>query len=336
MKLSELLSAYSIETEFSNDFEVHALAELDKATPNDISYIDQARYLKLLKDSKAGAVFIRKKESSKVPKRMQALIVDNPHLAFAKVSHAFKIPFFKNPQSVSEPKHFEKVTIMPNVMVGEGVEIGENSLIYPGVVIADGVKIGKNCVLYPRVILYQNTILEDNVTIHAGSVIGGDGFGYAHTALGEHVKIEHVGIVRIQKNVEIGANTAIDRAVFGETLIKEGVKIDNLVQIGHNCVLGEHSIVVSQVGLSGSTTTGRNVVFGGQVGIGGHLHVGEFTQIGGKSAVGKDLPPNTNFAGAIPAMEIHEWHHFLAHLRTNFRKQQKTSLLQKAKGFFKS
>ncbi|GHQ38984.1 UDP-3-O-acylglucosamine N-acyltransferase [Helicobacter pylori] len=336
MKLSELLSTYSIETEFSNDFEVHALAELDKATPNDISYIDQARYLKLLKDSKAGAVFIRKKESSKVPKRMQALIVDNPHLAFAKASHAFKIPFFKNPQSVSEPKHFEKVTIMPNVMIGEGVEIGENSLIYPGVVIADGVKIGKNCILYPRVILYQNTILEDNVTIHAGSVIGGDGFGYAHTALGEHVKIEHVGIVRIQKNVEIGANTAIDRAVFGETLIKEGVKIDNLVQIGHNCVLGEHSIVVSQVGLSGSTTTGRNVVFGGQVGIGGHLHVGEFTQIGGKSAVGKDLPPNTNFAGAIPAMEIHEWHHFLAHLRTNFRKQQKTSLLQKAKGFFKS
>ncbi|MBH0276017.1 UDP-3-O-(3-hydroxymyristoyl)glucosamine N-acyltransferase, partial [Helicobacter pylori] len=257
--------AYSIETEFSNDFEVHALAELDKATPNDISYIDQARYLKLLKDSKAGAVFIRKKESSKVPKRMQALIVDNPHLAFAKASHAFKIPFFKNPESVNESKYFEKVTIMPNVVIGEGVEIGENSLIYPGVVIADGVKIGKNCVLYPRVILYQNTILEDNVIIHAGSVIGGDGFGYAHTALGEHVKIEHVGIVRIQKNVEIGANTAIDRAVFGETLIKEGVKIDNLVQIGHNCVLGEHSIVVSQVGLSGSTTTGRNVVFGGQV-----------------------------------------------------------------------
>uniref|UniRef100_UPI000CF0F4B5 UDP-3-O-(3-hydroxymyristoyl)glucosamine N-acyltransferase n=1 Tax=Helicobacter bizzozeronii TaxID=56877 RepID=UPI000CF0F4B5 len=316
------------------DFEVAGIAPLEIATPNHLSYVDQKAYLKKLKDTKAGAIFIRAEFASKVPTSSLALISPNPHLAFAQVSDAFKRAMFARPIEPHPPKLAEGVVLMPGVVLGEDVEVGEGSVLMANVVVGDGVKIGAHCKIYPNVTIYQNTLIGDHVHIHANSVIGSDGFGYAHTAEGKHVKIEHTGIVRIDDHVEIGANTTIDRAVFGETHIKEGVKIDNLVQIGHNCVLGEHSIIVSQVGLSGSTTMGRNVVLGGQVGTGGHMHIGEFTQIGGKGAVGKDLPPHTNYAGAIPAMEIHEWHHFLATLR-RFAKKQKPSLIDKAKGLWK-
>ncbi|WP_163499339.1 UDP-3-O-(3-hydroxymyristoyl)glucosamine N-acyltransferase [Helicobacter suis] len=337
MTLQHLLKTYVLEITLPSnfkDFEVAGVAPLELATSEYISYVDQKSYVKKLKDTKAGAVFIRAEHANKVPSTSQALITENPHLAFALISDAFKTEIFANPHAQNSPKLGKSVTLMPNVVVGEGVEIGDHSVIMANVVIGDHVKIGAHCKIYPSVTIYQNTTIGNHVYIHANSVIGSDGFGYAHTKQGTHVKIEHTGCVRIDDWVEIGANTTIDRAVFGITHIKEGVKIDNLVQVGHNCVLGEHSIIVSQVGLSGSTTMGRNVVLGGQVGTGGHMHIGEFSQIGGKGAVGKDLPPHTNYAGAIPAMEIHEWHHFLATLR-RFVKRQKPSLLEKARGLWR-
>ncbi|WP_163565685.1 UDP-3-O-(3-hydroxymyristoyl)glucosamine N-acyltransferase [Helicobacter suis] len=337
MTLQHLLKTYALEITLPSnfkDFEVAGIAPLELATQQHISYVDQKSYVKKLKDTKAGAVFIRAEHANKVPSMSQALIVENPHLAFALISDAFKVEMFANPHAQNTPKLGEGVILMPNVVVGEGVEIGNHSVIMANVVIGDHVKIGAHCKIYPNVTIYQNTTIGDHVYIHANSVIGSDGFGYAHTKQGAHVKIEHTGCVCIDNWVEIGASTTIDRAVFGITHIKEGVKIDNLVQVGHNCVLGEHSIIVAQVGLSGSTTMGRNVVLGGQVGTGGHMHIGEFSQIGGKGAVGKDLPPHTNYAGAIPAMEIHEWHHFLATLR-RFVKKQKPSLLEKARGLWR-
>ncbi|BCD45851.1 UDP-3-O-[3-hydroxymyristoyl] glucosamine N-acyltransferase LpxD [Helicobacter suis] len=337
MTLQHLLKTYALEITLPlnfKDFEVAGVAPLELATQQHISYVDQKSYVKKLKDTKAGAVFIRAEHANKVPSISQPLIVENPHLAFALISDAFKVEMFANPHAKHTPKLGEGVILMPHVVVGEGVEIGDHSVIMANVVIGDHVKIGAHCKIYPNVTIYQNTTIGDHVYIHANSVIGSDGFGYAHTKQGAHVKIEHTGCVRIDNWVEIGASTTIDRAVFGITHIKEGVKIDNLVQVGHNCVLGEHSIIVAQVGLSGSTTMGRNVVLGGQVGTGGHMHIGEFSQIGGKGAVGKDLPPHTNYAGAIPAMEIHEWHHFLATLR-RFVKGQKPSLLEKARGLWR-
>lgn len=337
MTLQTLLKTYQLEVtppKDFRDFEVAGVAPLEVATPSHLSYVDQKSYLKKLRDTKAGAVFIRAEHASKVPSGTLALMSPNPHLAFAMISHAFKVEMFHAPSTKTLPKLGQNVVLMPHVVLGEGVEIGDHTIIMANVVVGDGVKIGAHCKIYPNVTIYQNSIIGNHVYIHANSVIGSDGFGYAHTSQGQHIKIEHTGIVRIEDHVEIGANTTIDRAVFGETHIKEGVKIDNLVQIGHNCVLGEHSIIVAQVGLSGSTTMGRNVVLGGQVGTGGHMHIGEFSQIGGKGAVGKDLPPHTNYAGAIPAMEIHEWHHFLATLR-RFVKKQQPSLIDKAKGLWK-
>lgn len=319
MKLNEILLKVGVKTELLSDFELEGIAPLDKASARQISYVDQAQYLKDLEGSQAGAVLIREAHKEKVPSHIQAIIVENPHLVFAKISHFFKKPEFSGVGADAQCGN--DVKIMPNVVMGKNVFIGDGTEIMAGVVISDGVKIGKNCKIYPNVVIYRDSCIGDNVIIHAGSVIGSDGFGYAHTKDGEHIKIEHNGCVIIEDDVEIGANTTIDRAVFGETRIKKGVKIDNLVQIGHNCIIGEHSIIVSQVGIAGSTTTGRNVIMGGQAGTGGHIHIGDFVMVAGRGAVGKNLPPHTKWGGH-PLMELDEWMKFYVSLRRMLKKQK--------------
>ena len=303
----------------ASDFEVRSLLPLNLATPNDISYIDQDKYLKMLPSCNAGAIFVHKKMGEKISHK-NAIFVENPHLAFALASAFFKSPQLKKLESTPKSaKIHDSARIFSGAFVGENVAIGENSVIMPNAVIMDNVAIGANCTIYPNVVIYRDTIIGNSVAIHAGSVIGSDGFGYAHTKFGEHIKIEHFGNVVIEDNVEIGANVAIDRAVFESTIIKKGAKIDNLVQLGHNCVIGEHSLLVSQVGFAGSTTTGRNVVFGGQAGTGGHIHIGDFVQVAGRGAVGKNLPPNTKWGGH-PLTELGEWQRMWVKLRKMTRK----------------
>lgn len=329
--ISRAFGSYlTLHSSITRDFELESLAPLDSATPTQLSYIDQDKYVSALADSKAGAVLIRAHLAPQVPAHIQALIVDDPHLAFALLSALFAREDFSGGRFFNEggleSNHIAHIAhidsgarVSERATLGANVRIGADSLIMPGVVIGDDVSIGKNCKIYPNVVIYRDTLIGDNVNIHAGSVIGCDGFGYAHTRDGKHIKIEHSGRVVIEDDVEIGANNTIDRAVFGETRIKQGAKIDNLVQIGHNCVIGEHSILVSQVGLAGSTTTGRNVVMGGQAGTGGHIHIGDFVQVAGRGAVGKNLPPNTKWGGH-PLMELDEWMKFYVSLRRMLKK----------------
>lgn len=312
MRLFEILKFLGIDSEGFVDFDVKSLNALDDASENDLIYVDQEKYLEKLADSKAGAVLVSEKNLSYVPQGMQGITVSNPHLAFAYLSSFFSYENFSF--QGDEPKVAEDVIVMNGAYLGRGVEIGKGSIIMAGAVISDGVKIGENCKIYPNVVIYAHSEIGNGVYIHAGSVIGSDGFGYAHTQDGKHIKIFHNGKVVIEDEVEIGANCTIDRAVFGETRIKKGSKIDNLVQIGHNCIIGEHTILVSQVGLAGSTSTGRNVVMGGQAGTGGHIHIGDFVQVAGRGAVGKNLPPNTKWGGH-PLMELDEWMKFYVSLR---------------------
>lgn len=312
MRLFELLKYLDVASEGLKDFEVKGLNTLEDAQGNDIVYVDQDKYLSKLPECKAGAVLIHQKHQDKVPKHIQSIVVSNPHLAFAYLSSFFANQFFADVGSEAEVAQSAKV--MEKVYLGKNVKIGERSVLMPGVVVGDNVEIGEDCILYPNVVIYSYTQIGNRVAIHSGSVVGSDGFGYAHTQDGKHIKIFHNGNVVLEDDVEIGANCTIDRAVFGETRIKTGTKIDNLVQIGHNCMIGEHSIIVSQVGLAGSTTTGRNVVFGGQAGTGGHIHIGDFTQIAGRGAVGKNLPPHTKWGGH-PLMELDEWMKFYVGLR---------------------
>lgn len=289
-----------------SDFEIRSLLPLNLAQKCDISYIDKDKYLSLLDKCEAGVIFINKHLKNNISHK-NVIFVENPHLAFAIASSFFKKPQLKNTESQCKSSQIsDSARIFANAFIGENVAVGENSIIMPNAVIMDNVSIGKNTTIYPNVVIYRDSIIGDNVAIHAGTVIGSDGFGYAHTKLGEHIKIEHFGNVIIEDNVEIGANVTIDRAVFESTIIKKGAKIDNLVQLGHNCIIGEHSLLVAQVGFAGSTTTGRNVVFGGQAGTGGHIHIGDFAQIAGRGAVGKNLPPNTKWGGH-PLMNFNDW-----------------------------
>lgn len=319
MKLFEILKHLGVSSEGLEDLEIKSLKTLQEAEMHDLIYVDQEKYLEQLGGSKAGAVLIHERHLYRVPKGMQGIAVENPHLAFAYVSSFFAYEDFA--LEGEEPKIAEECVVMEGAYLGRGVEIGSGSVIMPGVVIGDGVRIGKNCKIYPNVVIYARTQIGHGVYIHAGSVIGSDGFGYAHTKEGKHIKIFHNGNVMIEDDVEIGANCTIDRAVFGETRIARGSKIDNLVQIGHNCLIGEHTILVAQVGLAGSTSTGRNVIMGGQAGSGGHVHIGDFVQVAGRGAVSKNLPPHSKWGGH-PLMELDEWMKFYVSLRRMVKKQQ--------------
>ena len=294
MKLSKIAEILNIELSGA-DAEITAINSLQNARQSELSYCDSDKNEKFLFATKAAAVLV--KIGTAAPSGVRALECENPHLAFAILSAHFAKPLIR---SGAPAKIAASAQIEQGVHIGVNSTIGENCVILSGAYIGDDVHIGSGCV------------------IHANAVIGSDGFGYAHTKTGEHVKIYHNGNVVLQDEVEIGACTTIDRAVFGSTIIGRGSKIDNLVQIGHNCELGQNCLIVSQVGLAGSTTLGRNVVMGGQSGSGGHVSVGDFTQIAARGGISKDLAGGKNYAGH-PIMELSEWFKLQAKIVRFFR-----------------
>ncbi|WP_429913082.1 UDP-3-O-(3-hydroxymyristoyl)glucosamine N-acyltransferase [Helicobacter turcicus] len=309
-------NGWEVHSSFFDSTPIFNLESPQNATSDSITFLEKDSYIEQIKTSKARAILTRKNHVDTLPKSAFALVCENPYLAMAYLTEYFAIPLFS---AKTSPKIAESAQIASNVSIGKGSEIGENCVILANVTIGENVKIGTNCVLFPGVCIYNDCVIGDNVRIHANSVIGSDGFGYAHTKDGRHVKIYHNGKVVLENDVEIGANTTIDRAVFGETRIKQGTKIDNLVQIGHNCNIGEFSIIVSQAGISGSTSTGRNVVLGGQCGSAGHLHIGDFTQVGARGAISKSLPANGKFSGH-PLLPIQDWLKLQALLKKMLRK----------------
>ena len=300
MKLSKIAEILNIELGGA-DAEITAINSLQDANESELSYCDSDKNEKFLSVTKAAAVLV--KIGTVTPNGVRALECENPHLAFAVLSAHFAKPLIRGG---APAKIAASAQIGQGVHIGVNSTIGENCVILSGAYIGDDVHIGSGCVIHANAAIYNDTIIGERCVIHANAVIGSDGFGYAHTKTGEHVKIYHNGNVVLQDEVEIGACTTIDRAVFGSTIVKRGSKIDNLVQIGHNCELGQNCLIVSQVGLAGSTTLGRNVVMGGQSGSGGHVSVGDFAQIAARGGISKDLSGGKNYAGH-PIMELSEW-----------------------------
>jgi len=300
MKLSEICKILEIDCDSKK--EIKNINTLQDAKEDEISFLENPKYKKFLKNTKAGAVLIRKEDAKDLPPNVLPLITDEPYLKLAILTKYF----VKEPWVDGGYKANESAKIDPSARIAKGAKIGRNVIIMPNAVIGPNVEIDEGSVIYPNVTIYRDTKIGKNVTIHAGSVIGSDGFGYAHTKDGKHVKIYHLGRVVIEDEVEIGANTTVDRAVFGETRIKKGSKIDNLVQIGHNCEIGEYSILVSQVGLSGSTKLGRNVVMGGQSATAGHLEIAPFTTIAARGGVTKTIKEPGVYSG-FPLMPHKSW-----------------------------
>jgi len=302
MTLNEIASILG-NKETPNTIEIIGMNTLRDAKEGEISFLSDSKYEKDLSSTKASAVILSASKAHLLPSGVIALESDEAYLSLAKISKYFA----KSVRSSDvEPIIGEGSVIYPTAHIENGARIGKNSTIMSGVYIGAEAVVGDNVILYPNVTVYRDCIIGDNVMIHAGSVIGSDGFGYAHTKMGEHVKLYQNGNVVIEDDVEIGANTTVDCAVFGSTIIKQGVKIDNLVQIGHNCVVGEYSIMVSQSGLAGSTTLGRNVVMGGQSATAGHLSIAPFTTLAARSGVTKSIINKGVYSG-FPLMEHKLW-----------------------------
>jgi UDP-3-O-[3-hydroxymyristoyl] glucosamine N-acyltransferase len=295
-----------IDSDFNGEnFSVTKMNTLRDATKSEISFVANSKYIKDIQNSNAGAIIVDKSTKEFVPEGCVALVVESPYWAMATLSKYFAPPIEDN--TLPEPQIGEGSNVSPKAEIANGAVVGKNCTIMAHVYIGANTQIGDNTIIYPSVTVYRDCKVGSNCIIHANSTIGSDGFGFATNKLGEHRKIYQNGNVVIEDDVEIGSSTAIDRAVFGTTFIKRGVRIDNLVQVGHNCIIGEHSVIVAQAGISGSTTMGRNVVMGGQSATAGHLSIAPFTTMAARSGVTKSINDSgLTFAG-FPLMEHRLW-----------------------------
>ena len=301
-KLSQITKELNLDFN-GNDIEIDGIHTLKEATSSQLSFFTDTKYASELPQTKAAAVFIDEEHADLLPDTTIALITDE---AYLKLAYASKFFAHKIESKGGHPAMGEGCDIDKRVRFGKNVTLGDNVTLLAGCYVGDNVTIASDTLLHSNVTLYHGTQIGQNCIIHSGTVIGCDGYGFAHTKLGEHVKIYQNGNVLVEDDVEIGANCAIDRAVFGTTTIRKGTKLDNLIQIAHNCDVGEHTLCAAQVGLAGSTTLGRNVVMGGQSATAGHLEVGAFATIAGKGGVTKSLEGGKTYAG-FPAIEIKLW-----------------------------
>lgn len=291
--------------EGNKDAKVHTFAKIEEGTEGAISFLSNPKYTHYLYDTKSSIVIVN--EDVELEKDVDATLirVPNAYESIAKLLQIYEASKPKKtgvaPQAYIAPsaKLGNNCYVGPFAYVGEGAEIGDGCQIYPHAVVGDNVKVGSNCIFYPNTTIYQGCKIGNNVTIHAGSVIGADGFGFAPGADG-YDKIPQIGIVVIEDNVEIGANTCVDRSTMGATVIHKGVKLDNLVQVAHNVEIGENTVMSAQVGIAGSTKVGSWCMFGGQVGLAGHITIGDKTFLGAQSGVPGSIKGGEELIGTPP------------------------------------
>ncbi|WP_447980219.1 UDP-3-O-(3-hydroxymyristoyl)glucosamine N-acyltransferase [Candidatus Nitrospira bockiana] len=283
-----------------SDITITGVSSLSDAGPHDLAYIAADRFIPAARESKAAA-FVAARDLSDLGR--PHIVVPNPAYAFARITEHYFVtrPPVRgiSPEAVRgrDVEIGPDPSIWPFVTIGDRVKIGARATLYPGVFLGDDTVLGDDCILYPNVTVREGCRLGSRVIAHSGTVIGSDGFGYVQHE-GRHWKIPQLGIVVIEDDVELGANVTVDRATFGQTLIKRGTKIDNLVQVAHNVRVGEDCILVAQVGVAGSTTLGDHVIVGGQAGLADHLEIGDQTMIAARSGVNRSIGPRQVVSGA--------------------------------------
>lgn len=302
MLLSEIATILGLTLQ-GGDMDVTGVNTLADASPSELSFLANPKYAPQLATTRAGAVIV---SADQARADIPCIFSPNPYLDFARC-----VQLFAQPQGcfegVSELAFVHpEATVDPGAAVGPFVSIGRGARIGRGVRVFSGTYVGEDCVIdedstiYPNCSLMAGTRLGKRVILHAGTVLGSDGFGFAQGG-GAMTKFPQIGRVVIEDDVEIGANTTVDRAALGETRVGQGTKIDNLVQLGHNVRVGRNCLIVAQVGIAGSTTLGDGVILAGQVGVAGHINIGDGCRIGAKSGIGQDIPPKQDMSG-IPAM----------------------------------
>ena len=284
---------------------IHTFAKIEEGKEGALSFLSNPKYIHHIYSTASSVVLVDETITIEKPVKATLIRVANAYEAIAKLLQIYEStkPSKKGIDSLafisSSAQIGKDVYIGAFAYIGDNVVIGDNCKIYPHAVIGEKSVLGNNCTLYPNVTIYHSCQIGNNVMIHAGSVIGADGFGFAPSPNG-YEKIPQIGIVTIEDDVEIGANTCIDRSTMGSTYIRKGVKIDNLVQIAHNTDIGAHTVMSAQVGVAGSTNVGEWCMFGGQVGIAGHIHIGNKVFLGAQSGVPGSIEANQTLIGTPP------------------------------------
>lgn len=299
--------------------EVYTFAKIEEGTPGALSFLANPKYAEYIYTTQSSIVLVNKDFEAQKEINATLIKVDNAYESLAKLMMLYESSKPKK-QGISSlasispsAKIGENVYIAPFVVIGDNCEIGDNCMIHDGASIGDGAKVGNNCILYAHVTIYHDCRIGNNCILHSGCVIGADGFGFAPTADG-YEKIPQTGIAVLEDNVEIGANTCIDRATMGSTIVHAGVKLDNLVQIAHNDEIGSHTVMAAQVGIAGSTKIGKWCMFGGQAGISGHSTIGDKTTVGPQCGTIGSLKSGETVLGS-PAMNAKEYIRAAAYLK---------------------
>ena len=317
-RLSEIATRLGGRVLGNAEVRITRIATLDTAQPDQISFLTNSKYRAQLADTRAGAVILSEADADATG--LPRIISDNPYAYFARVSALL------NPLPEARPGvHSGAVigagavidasaSIAAAAVIGEGVKIGAHSVIGEGCCIGANAVIGSHARLYPRVVIYHDCVIGDNLIAHSGTVIGSDGFGFAIDE-GRWIKIPQIGRVVIGNDVEIGANTTIDRGALNDTVIEDGVKLDNQIQIAHNVRIGAHTAIAGCVGIAGSTTIGRHCRIGGSAGILGHLHIADHVEIASFTLIGKSIREAGSYAGIFPFSKAEDWRKNSVHLR---------------------
>ena len=304
MKLSEI--ARLIGAEFSaDDKEITAMNTLKDASSSELSFVANKKYLKDVATSQAGAIIVDEKSKDAVPEGCIALVVTSPYWEMAVLSKEFASEV--EDSSGEDAQVGEGSFIASSAYLAKGAKVGKNCKIMAGVYIGSNATVGDNTILYPNVVVYRDCKVGSSCVIHASTAIGSDGFGFATNRVGEHKKIYHNGNAVVEDDVEIGACTTVDRAVFGTTIIKKGSRLDNLIQIAHNCEIGEGSVIAAQSGFAGSSIVGRSNVFGAQSGVAGHLEIAPFNTFAARTGVTKSIQESGKTFAGFPFMEHKLW-----------------------------
>ena len=284
---------------------VHTFAKIEEGIPGAISFLSNPKYTSYIYDTQSSIVLVNKDFEPEREVKATLIKVDNAYESLAKLMTLYEQSHPKrtgiDPLAYVAPtaKIGENVYLAPFACVGDHAEVGDNTELHPHATVGRNAKVGKNCILYTNSNVYHDCIVGDNCILHSGSVIGADGFGFAPTPNG-YDKIPQIGIAILEDDVEIGANTCVDRATMGATIIRKGVKLDNLIQVAHNVEIGSHTVIASQTGIAGSTKVGEWCMFGGQVGIAGHIKIGDKVNLGAQSGVPGSIKSGQSLIGTPP------------------------------------
>lgn len=300
--------------------EVHTLAKIEEGVDGSLTFLANPKYLPYIYTTKATITIVNRTFEPESELSTTLIKVDDAYKSFSKLLEYYnQVKLMKSgieqPSVLSDTVEYgEGLYLGSFCYIGKNVKIGENVKIYPNSFVGDNVTIGDNCILFAGVRVYSETVIGDNCTIHSGAIIGSDGFGYAPNEEGEYHKVPQIGNVILEDNVDVGACTTIDRATLGSTVIKRGVKLDNQIQIAHNVVIGENTVIASQTGIAGSTKIGKSCIIGGQVGIVGHITIGNNVRIQAQSGVSKNLADGETVQGT-PSLGYSDFNKSYVHFK---------------------